>query len=127
MHRRVGRGPCGDQAALPAEWRAARAHADSEADVAEIYLANDAEGTWCVVFDDGPGTEVYMAADGALLEVLVPSKTIVRWIFELHTGEILGPVGPWLVALFGLIMIWLAGSGMAMRIQQIKRAARRSR
>ena len=105
---------------------AARGHSGSGADVAKVYLANDAEGTWCVVFDDDAGTEVYMAADGALIEVLVPpGKTFTRWMFELHTGAILGPVGPWLAALFGAIMLWLTGSGLAMRLQQLRRARRR--
>lgn len=95
---------------------AARAHANlPDPVVTELYLANTSDGTWCVVFGDAKATEVYMAADGALLEVVVPKKGLTRWMFELHTGEILGPAGPWVSAAGGLAMTWLTVSGVLLK------------
>lgn len=103
---------------------AARVHANlSDPVVAELYLANSPEGTWCVVFGDEKATEVYMAADGTLLEVVVPKKGLTRWMFELHTGEILGPAGPWVSAAGGLAMTWLTVSGVLLKLPRRRKAA----
>jgi len=102
---------------------AARGHSRIDAPVAELYLANDPEGTWCVVFADTAATEVYMAADGALLSVVVPTKTFTRWMFELHTGEILGPVGPFLSAALGIALTWLTVSGVWLKLPKRRKTA----
>lgn len=104
---------------------AARAHANlPDPVVTELYFANAADGTWCVVFGDERSTEVYMAADGALLKVAVPEKTFTRWMFELHTGEILGPAGPWVSAAGGLALTWLTVSGVLLKLPRRKKAAK---
>ncbi len=98
---------------------AARGHAGptlADTSIAELYLANDPEGTWCVVFADDVATEVYMAADGALLAVVVPTKGFTQWMFDLHTGEILGPAGTWLSAGLGVSLVWLIGSGVWLKV-----------
>jgi uncharacterized iron-regulated membrane protein len=99
----------------------AQSHAHTQADASEIYVALDPEGTWCVVFDDDQGTEVYMAADGALVEVLVPQPGLTSWMFWLHTADFAGPLGPWISGLLGLLMTWVVASGMVIRLQTRKR------
>ncbi len=101
---------------------AARAHAGVEAPAAELYLANDPEGTWCVVFADDTATEVYMAADGALLKVVVPEKGLTQWMFDLHTGAVLGPAGSWVSAGVGLSLLWLVGSGVFLKVPRRRKA-----
>lgn len=100
---------------------AAQGFANTDALAKELYIAADRAGTWCVVFDDDVGTEVYMAADGALVEVLVPQPGLTAWMFWLHTADFAGPFGPWISGVLGLLMTWVVASGMVMRLQMRKR------
>lgn len=102
----------------------AQGHAGLSVAPTEIYIADGPGGTWCVVLGDDAGTEVYMAADGALVEVLVPEPGLVRWLFELHTGEILGDSGRWVSAAVGVILLWLALSGLWIEVRMWMRKAR---
>ncbi|MFN7144472.1 MAG: PepSY domain-containing protein [Myxococcota bacterium] len=115
-------GPVATVLTMDAAIATARTHANLADPVAELYLANDPAGTWCVVFADAAATEVYMRADGTLLAVKVPEKTFTRFLFELHTGAYLGPAGPFVTAAGGVVLVWLTVSGVWLKLPR-KRAA----
>jgi len=103
----------------------AQEHASSSAPASEIYVAHDPTDTWCIVLDDDAGTEVYMAADGSLVEVLVPERTFTGWLFDLHTGAILGRPGELASAGVGGVLLVLMGTGVWMTWRRKRRTAQR--
>ncbi len=49
-----------------------------------------------------------------------------EFVMDLHSGKVLGPIGTWLSILSGLMLLFLAFSGLWMYIQMFRRRAHRA-
>lgn len=130
------------------DWVAARAHAegalagvaarDGLADTRSEWLRLDrANGRWVLGFRSDrdlatayPGGRLFMAADGRLLDVHLPTgqsrrRTVESWLFGLHMGGVLGPV--WRAALvpLGLGIAGLSVTGLMIWWRKRRATARR--
>lgn len=100
---------------LPLEQLVARAEAAGDGSPAtDIGLPQGEREPYTVWLDDDAETEVYLAADGRVLGTRAGAEGLLRVLFRLHTGELLGPVGTVLMLVVGVGLLALVTSGLAM-------------
>lgn len=100
---------------LPLEQLVARAEAVGDGSPAtDIGLPQGEREPYTVWLDDDAETEVYLAADGRVLGTRAGAEGLLRVLFRLHTGELLGPVGTVLMLVVGVGLLALVGSGLSM-------------
>lgn len=97
----------------------ARAQAEAgAAPITDIGLP-EAEGDPHVFYvDDEAETVLYLAGDGALIERRATAGGLMRALFKLHTGEIVGPPGQGLALATGLGTLALVVTGLGMIVSR---------
>jgi uncharacterized iron-regulated membrane protein len=100
---------------LPLEQILARAEAAGDGSPAtDVSLALAPEQAYLVWLDDDAETEVYLDGAGNVLETRSGKAGLTRWLFRLHTGQLLGVVGQILMLSAALGLCLLAGTGLGM-------------
>lgn len=93
----------------------ARAEAAGDGSPAtDIALPQGEREPFTVWLDDDAETEVYLAADGRVLGMRAGAQGLTRFLFRLHTGELLGSVGTALMLAVGVGLLALVTSGLCM-------------
>ena len=93
----------------------ARAVAEGDGSPAtDITLALEPTDPYVVWLDDDAETVLYLDGAGNVLETRSEKGKLTRWLFRLHTGELLGVVGQGLMLATALGLCVLAWSGFSM-------------
>ncbi len=82
--------------------------------VTDVSIPQSADAAYVVWLDDDVGTKLFLDGRGKVIERRVEAEGFTRWVFLLHTGELLGPVGLVLMLVAGLGLLTLIYSGLAM-------------
>ncbi|HEY8379952.1 MAG TPA: PepSY domain-containing protein, partial [Nannocystis sp.] len=82
--------------------------------ITDIGLPTDADDPHVFWVDDEAETVLYFAGDGALLERRATAGGLMRALFRLHTGEIVGLPGQGLSLLAGVGALGLVATGLGM-------------
>jgi uncharacterized iron-regulated membrane protein len=100
---------------LPLEQILAKAEAAGDGSPAtDVSLALAPEQPYLVWLDDDAETEVYLDGAGNVLEIRAGKAGLTRWLFRLHTGQLLGVFGQGLMLAAALGLCVLAGTGLGM-------------
>lgn len=111
--------------AVPLQTIVARAEAAGDGSPAtDIELSQEPTQPYRVWLDDDAETEVYLDRAGRVLEVRRGAEGMGRFLFQLHTLEILGPGARPLAAIFGTTLLALVLSGVAMWWSRRRRGRR---
>ncbi len=89
------------------------AHGDGSP-ATDLSLPLKPQQPYTVWLDDDAETEVYLAGDGRVLGSREGASGLLRVLFQLHTGELFGPVGTLLMLLAGVGLLLLIVSGLSM-------------
>lgn len=109
--------PVAPTVAAPLGLEALLARASAEAggeDITDITLPIEDGEPYVFFVDDDAETILYMAADGAVLARREAAGGLLRLVFRLHTGELLGWPGQALALVAGAGTVALIGSGLGM-------------
>jgi uncharacterized iron-regulated membrane protein len=75
------------------------------APAAELYFSLSPEQPVCVVLSDPEATELYFAPSGEIVAVRKgTNKGLTQWLFDLHTGAVLGEPGQIVISAVGVVM-----------------------
>lgn len=85
-----------------------------EAAITDIGLPTEAGDPWTFWVDDDDETVLYFASDGSLIERRRTAGGLMRLLFKLHTGEIVGLPGQGAALAGGLGMLALVATGLGM-------------
>ena len=111
---------------LPLEQLLAKAEAAGDGSPAtDVSLALEPGQPYLVWLDDDAETEVYLDGAGNVLETRSGTQGLTRWLFRLHTGELLGGFGQALMVAAALGLCLLAGTGFGMWWSRRRAKARR--
>lgn len=100
---------------LSLEQLIARAEAAGDGSPAtDVQLAREPEQPYLVWLDDDAETEVYLDGAGNVLAIREGRSGLLRWLFRLHTGQLLGVFGQALMLAAALGLCLLAWSGLGM-------------
>lgn|GEM_PF-2760404 len=80
----------------------------------DIQLGSEPGQPYLVWLDDDAETEVYLDGAGNVLAIREGRSGVLRWLFRLHTGQLLGVFGQALMLAAALGLCLLAWSGVAM-------------
>ena len=76
-----------------------------------IYFPAQPSHLFQLRFQDG--SWVYLEPDsGKIVKIKIPFSHWTRLLYPLHSGRILGDHGSWLIALCGVVLLLLSGSGL---------------
>mgnify|MGYP001317703039 CR=1 FL=1 len=113
---------------LPLEGIVAAAEREGGAPVTDLGLPQAPEEPYHAWLDDDAETELWLDGSGAVLARHEGKAGLTRWLFRLHTGELLGVFGQFLMLALALGLVALACSGVGMwwsrRPARRRRAAR---
>lgn len=99
-----------------------RAVAAGDGSPATDLTIPQAEGApYQVWLDDDAETGVYLDGAGAVLETRETAGGFTRWMFQIHTGELIGLPGQALALLTGLGLCALTYTGVAMILSRRRR------
>lgn len=118
--------PLADHATLEYIVEQAAAQGDGSP-ATDISLPLEETDPYVVWLDDDAETVVYLDASGTVVQTRQTASGWTRWLFRLHTGEIWGALGRWLMVVASVGLILLAWTGLSMTLSrlQIKRHQRR--
>src|SRR5690606_13145846 len=103
------------EAPLGVEAMLARAQREAgEAPITDIGLPTEEGDPWTFWVDDEEETVLYLAGDGSLIERRRTAGGVMRLLFKLHTGEIIGLPGQGAALAGGLGMLALVATGLGM-------------
>jgi uncharacterized iron-regulated membrane protein len=80
----------------------------------DIELALEPGQPYRVWLDDDDETEVYLDGRGKILEVRRGRQGLTRWLYRIHTGEVLGEAGEWVTVAVALMLLGLTATGLTM-------------
>jgi uncharacterized iron-regulated membrane protein len=116
---------------LPLEAIVLAAEQAGEAPVTDLGLPQAPEQAYHAWIDDDAETELWLDGEGNVLARREGKAGLTRWLFRLHTGELLGVFGQILMVCVALGLCVLAWSGVSMwwsrRPSRRKRSAASSR
>lgn len=99
---------------LSLEQIVAAAEREGGAPVTDLGLPQAPEEPYHAWLDDDAETELWLDGEGRVLARHEAASSLTRWLFRIHTGELLGPVGQALMLLAALALCGLAWSGVGM-------------
>ncbi len=108
---------------LALEQIVAAAEREGGAPVTDLGLPQAPEEPYHAWLDDDAETELWLDGQGRVLARHEAASSLTRWLFRLHTGELLGPFGQALMLLAALALCGLAWTGVGMWMS--RRRARR--
>jgi uncharacterized iron-regulated membrane protein len=88
-----------------------------------IYFPADGSTPWQFRFRDGGWA--YLDAGGRVLKIATPFSHWTHLLYPLHSGRLWGMYGPKFMALFGMVLLGLSGSGLYLYCRR-RRANERS-
>ncbi|MFV8755636.1 PepSY domain-containing protein [Nannocystaceae bacterium ST9] len=99
---------------VPLEAIVAAAEREGGAPVTDLGLPQTPEQPYHAWLDDDAETELWLDGSGAVLARHEGKSGLTRWLFRLHTGELLGVFGQILMVALALGLCLLAWSGVSM-------------
>lgn len=99
---------------LPLEAIIDRAEQEGGAPVTDLGLSLAPEQPYHAWIDDDAETELWLDGSGNVLARREGKSGLTRWLFRLHTGELLGVFGQILMVLVAVGLCTLAWSGVGM-------------
>jgi uncharacterized iron-regulated membrane protein len=90
----------------------------------DLGLPEVPDDPYTVWLDDDDETEVYLDGNAQVIGRRAGARGFTRLIFQLHTGELLGPFGTTLSLVGALGLLVLATSGSISLIARLRRRAR---
>lgn len=99
---------------LTLEQIVAAAEREGGAPVTDLGLPQAPEEPYHAWLDDDAETELWLDGEGRVLARREGKAGLTRWLFRLHTGELLGVFGQFLMLALALGLCLLAWSGVGM-------------
>ncbi|MCA9717635.1 MAG: PepSY domain-containing protein [Myxococcales bacterium] len=91
----------------------------------DLAIPQEPGAAYRVWLDDDAETLVFLDGRGEVLETRSTAGGLTRWVFKLHTGELIGTPGRALALLTGVGLCVLAYTGAAMIVSRRRRRRRR--
>lgn len=93
----------------------------------DLGLPQSPTDPYVVWLDDDAETEVYLDAHANIVETRSGVEGVTRWIFQLHTGQAIGPAGTWLSLVTAIGLVGLALSGTSVALARARRRGVRAK